>query len=56
MDCRRITNRQSAQRMRRKRQDDLQSVVDQVNKLQGENNELRAHQRRCVMHHLCMSR
>ena len=46
LPCRRITNRQSAQRMRRKRMDDLQTVMDQVNVLQSENDDLRATQRR----------
>ena len=33
--------------MRRKRMDDLQTVMDQVNVLQSENDDLRATQRRC---------
>lgn len=34
--------------MRRKRMDDLQTVMDQVTHLQSENDELRAAQRRCA--------
>ena len=41
LPCRRITNRESAQRMRRKRQEDFQAVVDRLATSQAENIKLK---------------
>ena len=52
--CRQITNRQSAQRMRRKRRNDLQTVLDQVAVLQSEKEGLQATQLRYTIQALAV--
>ena len=52
--CRRITNRESAQRMRRKRQEDFQNVVQSLSGMQAENAKLKQVQR-CATCPTCCS-
>ena len=52
LPCRRITNRESAQRMRRKRQEDFQSVCDRLSMIQAENARLK---QVCILTCMCLS-